>query len=90
MVFNRKPQFELHRTEQQRQLAPQVIPLTISRIFFCEIKEYKSISRNFIFFIPGNSTIAMDVTALTQAKIKALTVLAEKLGCSLSQLAIAW
>jgi len=38
----------------------------------------------------GNSTNAMDVTALTQAKIKALTVMAEKLGCSLSQLAIAW
>ena len=37
----------------------------------------------------GNSVV-MDVTALTHSKIKALTVMAEKLGCSLSQLAIAW
>ena len=51
----------------------------------------KKITTNiFLYDNIGNSTNAMDVTALTQAKIKALTVMAEKLGCSLSQLAIAW
>merc|ERR1712218_261278 len=38
----------------------------------------------------ANSTPHMDITALTQARIKALTAMADKMGCSLSQLAIAW
>ena len=50
----------------------------------------KKTTKIFLYDNIGNSTNAMDVTALTQAKIKALTVMAEKLGCSLSQLAIAW
>ena len=38
----------------------------------------------------ANSTPPMDITALTQARIKALTAMADKMGCSLSQLSIAW
>ena len=38
----------------------------------------------------ANSTPPMDITAITQARIKALTAMADKMGCSLSQLAIAW
>merc|ERR1719273_1552655 len=38
----------------------------------------------------GNSTAPMDVATLTQTRIKALSSMAEKMGCSLSQLAIAW
>merc|ERR1712241_1550326 len=36
------------------------------------------------------STPPMDITALAQARIKALTAMADKMGCSLSQLSIAW
>jgi len=32
----------------------------------------------------------VDVASQTQSKIKALSIMAEKLGCSLTQLAIAW
>jgi len=44
---------------------------------------------------PGNSAITnstgpIDVTTVTQTRIKALSAMAEKMGCSLSQLAIAW
>ena len=60
-------------------------PLVFSR----NLKK-KLTTKIFLYDNIGNSTNAMDVTALTQAKIKALTVMAEKLGCSLSQLAIAW
>ena len=94
MVFNHKPQFELHRTEQQRQLVLLVIHLlytTLSPLHFSRnLKKMTTKLFVFLYDIIGNSTNAMDVTALTQAKIKALTVMAEKLGCSLSQLAIAW
>ena len=95
MVFNHKPQFELHRTEQQRQLVPLVIPLYTyyypkPLAFSRNLIKKKLTTKNFLYDNIGNSTNAMDVTALTQAKIKALTVMAEKLGCSLSQLAIAW
>jgi len=38
----------------------------------------------------ANSTGPMDVAAMTQSKIKLLTKMADKHGCSLSQLAIAW
>merc|ERR1711953_685915 len=38
----------------------------------------------------ANSTPPMDITALTQARIKALTAMADKMGCLLSQLSIAW
>merc|ERR1712223_1656333 len=40
----------------------------------------------------GNSgpTAPMDVATLTQTRIKALSSMAEKMGCSLSQLAVAW
>jgi len=38
----------------------------------------------------ANSTPPMDMASLTQARIKALTAMADKMGCSLSQLAIAW
>lgn len=38
----------------------------------------------------ANSAPPMDIAALTQARIKALTAMADKMGCSLSQLAIAW
>ena len=60
-------------------------PLAFSRNLIKKIT-----TKIFLYDNIGNSTNAMDVTALTQAKIKALTVMAEKLGCSLSQLAIAW
>lgn len=38
----------------------------------------------------ANSVSPMDVTAMTQTRIKALSQMADKMGCSLSQLAIAW
>lgn len=38
----------------------------------------------------ANSVTPMDVTAVTHTRIKALTSMAEKMGCNLSQLAIAW
>lgn len=39
---------------------------------------------------PNNSAAPMDVTSVTQARMKALSAMAEKMGCNLSQLAIAW
>jgi len=42
--------------------------------------------------LPAGATAAnnVDVASQTQSKIKALSIMAEKLGCSLTQLAIAW